>query len=456
MTRKIYGPDLIVLLYTICLASVASAQTSWWRTYGGTGNDGGNAVQQTTDGGYIVAGDYYINAANIDVYLVKTNAQGDTLWTRTYGGPSVDFGNSVQQTADGGYIITGKTYSYGAGEHDVYLIKTNAQGDTLWTRTYGGLGDDDGNSVQQTADSGYIITGQTWSFGAGNGDVYLIKTNAEGDTLWTRAYGGTREDYGHSVQQTTDGGYVVAGFTWSFGSGYNDVYLIKTNAQGDTLWTRTYGGTDIDAGSAVQQTTDSGYVVAGITCSFGVGTPDHPDVYLIKTDAQGDTLWTKVYDGSDDDEGNSVQQTAGGGYIIAGYTNSSGAGSHDVYLIRTNAQGDTLWTRTFGGTNSDGGAAVEQATDSGYIVAGYTASFGAGNSDVYLIKTDIDGYVGIAEESPEPQAMSRKLAATVVRSLPECAVAFDAMGRRVSNPKRGVYFVRAAAAALPRKVLLVE
>jgi hypothetical protein len=445
------------LLSSICLTSVASAQTSWWRTYGGTISDWGLAVQQTADGGYIVAGyTGSFGAGNADVYLIKTNAQGNTLWARTYGGNSDDWGRSVQQTADSGYIVVGHSMSIGTGGDDVYLIKANASGDTLWTRTYGGTSRDDGYSVRQTVDGGYIIAGCTYSFGAGYADVYLIRTDPSGDELWTRTYGATSLDWGNSVQQTGDGGYIVVGSTNSFGTGGVDIYLVKTNVSGDTLWTRTYGGTDDDWGNSVQQTLDGGYIVAGYTHSFGAGTPTRPNIYLIKTDAKGDTLWTRTFGGSSDEEGNSVQQTSDGGYVIAGYTESSGAGFEDVYLIKTNAAGDTLWTRTLGGPHGDVGNLVQRTADGGYIIAGFTSSFGAGGADVYLIKTDSSGNVGVAERGPEMRVPSRGPAATVVRSLPQGASAFDAMGRHVLYAKPGIYFLRTTATAAPRKVLLVE
>jgi hypothetical protein len=446
----------LVALILIGSVSIVSAQTSWWRTYGGTGFDYGRSVQQTADGGYIIGG----TGTGGDVYLIKTNTQGDTLWTRTYGDTNADRGYSVQQTSDGGYIIAGATCSFGAGTPDypnVYLIKTNASSDTLWTGTYGGTSWDEAYSVQQTADTGYIIAGYTGSFGAGITDVYLIKTNAAGDTLWIRTYGGWGSDEGYSVQQTSDGGYVVAGGTYSFGAGNGDVYLVKTNAAGDTLWTRTYGGTYNDCGRSVQQTADGGYVIAGVTMSVGAGG----DVYLIKTDASGDTLWTRIYGGADDEYGCSVKQTPDGGYIITGSTLSFGAGGGDVYLIKTNASGDTLWTSTYGGTSWDEAYSVQQTSDGGYVIAGCTASFGAGNFDVYLIKTDELGGVGGVEQSPGPRVMRGRLGPTVlsgasgVRQLASC-VAFDAMGRRVLHPKPGIYFLRTEATAEPRKILLVE
>jgi len=450
-----------VLLSGIYLASNASAQTSWWRTYGGLEDDGGMSVQQTADGGYIVAGTTFsFGTEGGDVYLVKTDAQGDTLWTRTYGGAVLDIGNSVQLTADGGYIATGWTGSFDVRDREIYLVRTNAQGDKLWTGTYGGTYDDYGFSVQQTTDSGYVIAGVTTSFENGQ-QACLIKTNASGDTLWTRTYGGTRDDGGNCVQQTTDGGYIVTGVTRSFGAVNCDVYLVRTNSQGDTLWTRTYGGAAYGEGYSVQQTTDGGYIIAGYFDSSGA--VDEADIWLIKTNAQGDTLWTRTYGGTYEDYGRSVQQTTDGGYIIAGYTHSFGPGIPDysnAYLIKTNAHGDTLWTRIYGGTKGEDCGSAQQTADGGYILAGYTDSYGAGSGDIYLIKTDSLGNVGVAEESPRAQVPGRKPAtvlsgASGVRRLASC-VAFDAMGRRVLQPKPGIYFPKARTDVVPRKVLLVE
>jgi len=208
--------------------------------------------------------------------LVSTTAAdpGDTLWTRTYGGSSNDWGECLRQTSDGGYIIAGATRSFGAGSYDVYLLKTDSSGDTLWTHTYGGSSEDRGYSVQETSDGGFIVAGQTESFGAGESDLYLVKSNSSGDTLWTHAYGGSSSDYGYSVQETSDGGYIVVGVTGSFGAGGYDVYFLKTDSSGDTLWSRTYGGSGSDWGESVQHTSDGGYIVAGVCGSFGAGGYD--------------------------------------------------------------------------------------------------------------------------------------------------------------------------------------
>jgi hypothetical protein len=403
MTMTVYARSLIALLSAACLTSIASAQTNWWKTFGGPYDDEGYSVQQTTDGGYIISGYNTYSAAHANnVYLIKTDSSGDILWTRTYGGTVRNgFGYGVQQTADGGYIIGGCTYY---GGFNAGLIKTNASGDSIWARAYAGYGEAHGYSVQQTSDAGYIIAGCT--FGPTYNDVYLIKTNASGDTLWTRTYGGANADCANSVQQTADGGYIVGGYTASFGAGLSDFYLIKTNASGDTLWTRAYGGPSEEYGKSVQQTSDGGYAITGYTFSFGAG---YDDVYLVKTNASGDTLWTRTYGGTGAfDRGYSVKQTADGGYFIAGCTASFGPGTPqyiNVYLIRTDAEGDTLWTKAAGGTNDDWGYSVQQTSDGGYIIAGYTRSFGAGGEDVFLIRTDSLGNVGV--EEPKPRLPAR-------------------------------------------------
>jgi len=405
MCRDRHASTLVmVVMAAILFPSILTGQTTFQRTYGGPATDEGCCVQQTTDGGYVIAGGTHsYGAGSCDVYLVKTDARGDVVWTRTYGDAASDEGFSVQQTVDGGYIIAGYTQSGGVGLEDFYLIRTNANGDTLWTRTFGGVYDQDvADQVQQTADSGFIVVGCSFLDGPGDNVVRVVKTDADGNTQWNRTYGEGLE-HGYSVRQTTDGGYIVVGQTQSFVSpdARPDVWLVRLDAAGDTLWTRTFGDTAWDQGNWVEQTADGGYVITGRTNYFG-GAGITGDVYLVRTDPDGNMLWSSAYGGDSSDMGNSVQQVHEGVYAIAGVTSSFGAGGPDFYLIQTDADGDTLWTRTFGDVSYEWASMFRRTADGGYIIVGTTESFGAGGRDVWLVKTDSLGNVGVEEPQASP------------------------------------------------------
>ncbi len=378
---------LFLLLFNWQCSPNRPATVEWVRNIGGKYNDSGYAVQLTADGGYIIAGyTFSYGAGWNDVYIIKTDRKGNILWTKTFGGPYWDVGYSVQQTTDGGYIITGFKGSGGVENNssaDVYLIKTDPSGNAQWEKTLGGDDYDCGYSVLQTAEGDYIIAGYTESFGAGSKDVYLIKTNPDGDTIWTRTLGGNDWDEAYAVQQTSGGDYIVVGYTQSFGAGSRDVYLVKVDSDGNILWTKTLGGDDWDEGKSIQQIRDNGYIITGSTVSYGAG---EWDVYLIKTDSLGDTLWTKTFGGNKYDAGMSVQQTSDGGFIIAGITHSYGAGEGDIYMIKTDSLGDSLWSKTLGDTGAEGVNSIQQTSGNGYIMAGFTRAENAIESNVYLIK----------------------------------------------------------------------
>jgi hypothetical protein len=385
MNTKLLATLVLTFLYICC-----TSQTTFQKTYGGTNYDYATCIYQTTDGGYILSGSTWsYGPASENLYLVKTNSNGDTLWTKAFGGNNIEGNASVQQTFDGGYIIVSGTRSFGAGNGDVYLIKTDLNGVIQWTKTYGGINGDGAYSVKQTIDGGFIIAGSTNSSGSGNSDVYLIKTNTMGAPIWQKIYGGSNIDVGTSVQQTIDQGFIINGRTNSFGAGNYDFYVIKTDLSGDTLWTKAYGGMNDEFGYSIIQT-DSGYIASGFTKSFGAGLED---IYLIKMDTAGNLIWSKTIGGTDTDVAPSIQQTTDGGFILSAYTQSFGVGLHDACLIKINQVGDTLWTKTFGGTNMDNGFSAVQTMDGGYVLAGNTKSFST-SEDAYLIKTDSSGNSG--------------------------------------------------------------
>ena len=323
----------------VTLLAATAPEVEWEKTFGGANVDVAYSVQQTSDSGYIIAGGTYsYGAGSCDIWLVKTNGDGTVEWSKTFGGARFDLAYSVQQTTDGGYIVAGCTESYGAGQKDFWLVKVDPEGNQQWSKTFGGRGDDKAKCVQQTSDGGYVIVGYTESYGAGGADFWLVKVDSEGNQQWSKTFGGADDDGAHSVQQTSDGGYIVAGATYSYGAGGADFWLVKVDSEGNQQWSKTFGGADDDGAYSVQQTTDGSYIMAGSTLSYGAG---QEDFWLVKVDADGNEQWNRTFGGVEDDLAWSVHQTSDGGYIIAGYTSSYGAGSIDIYVVKLNPEIDT-------------------------------------------------------------------------------------------------------------------
>ncbi len=387
--RRIFFISLaLVLQFSIVYCQ--APDTLWTRSYGGSNFDDGVDIGITSDGGYIIAGETEsFGHGSSDVWLLKTGNNGDTLWTRTFGGSGVDRAVEVQQTRDGGYIIAGETNSFGAGSYDVYAIKTDSSGDTVWTRTFGGTGTDKGRGVRQTDDGGFIIVGFTQSYGAGDNDVWLIKTDLNGDTAWTQTYGGIGNDFGRRVRQTFNSGYIIAGGTSSYGSGDIDYWLIKTDSLGVLLWSRTFGEGGDDYCRSVEQTADSGFIVCG---DRGYESADSTDIWLIKTSANGDSVWSLARDSNQ--QGYyclSVEEIQDRGYVTAGWYWSLTGSSYDVFLFKCDANGSIDWDFSLPGSQNDKFKSVQQTIDGGFIAAGHTFSQGAGSGDAFLIRLDQEG-----------------------------------------------------------------
>jgi hypothetical protein len=414
-----------LLLILLCLPFIGFGQ-GWEKNFGGPQEENGTSVQQTTDGGYIITG-----SGPDGCLLIKTDGNGIEQWNQTFSVLSeYSGGYSVQQTTDGGYIICGWTRHQSSTGTRVYLIKTDDNGIKQWEKVFLSGVSTLGYSVQQTTDGGYIICGWTEPTSSQTNKtwVYLIKTTFNGIEQWNQTFSSDWQfglDKGFSIQQTTDDGYIITGYTNSW---LNDVYLIKTDGNGDSLWTKTFGGINEDYGYSVQQTTDGGYIICGYTESFG---SVDKDVYLIKTDGNGTEQWSKTLGGTGIDLGRSVQQTTDGGYIITGGTSSFGNGSMDVYLIKTDGNGVEQWNQTFGGTEHDEGFSVQQTTDGGYIITGRTASYGNvgnGSGNLYLIKTDGNG--NTTSTFNIPINPNRKLKNTV-----------DILGRETKQTNQPLFYI---------------
>lgn len=440
----------VISIFLIFLSAYAQTpDTLWMKTYGGVNSDECFEMCQTPDSGFALVGfTNSFGAGDWDVYLLRTDEYGDTLWTHTYGGSTPEYGHCMCVSPDGGFVIGGVQHS---GDYDIYVFKTDSLGNVLWTKTYGGMMNDMAEGLCRSMDQGYMVTGAAnVNNYMTSGSLVLLKLDANGDTVWVKTYGGSGYDFGSAICPTNDGGYAICGFTNSFGSGGSDIWLLKTDANGDTLWTKTYGGSGDEEAWAVQQTADGGYILTGYTGSYGAG---NWDVYVIRTSSSGDAIWARTFGGPQYDIGMSVIQTFDNAYVVTGTCNGNNEWvGGDLWLLKLNANGDTVWTGSIGGSAEDWGYSVYQTGDGGFAVGGKTWSFGAGQCDVFLVRygpeTGVEEYRGIAPQN-------KRLGATILRGpliLPvgSCLRIFDIMGRGVeaNNITSGIYFIEQAGAVV--------
>ena len=297
----------------------------------------------------------------------------------------------------------------------VIAVKPVYASSKMWTQTYGGSDNDFALSLVATSDGGYVIAGTIGKTFDNllSGDYWLLKLDSDGNEQWNQTYDGTGKDSGCFVVQTTDGGYVISGYSTSTSlPDISDFWLVKTDAEGALLWNRTYGGLENDFALSFVQTSDGGYAMIGNTLSYGAGSFDF---WLVKTDSAGNVEWNQTYGGTESDTGYFVVETSDGGYALAGETASHGAGDSDFWLIKTDADGNELWNQTYGGTDSDGAYSLVKASDGGYALAGSTYSFGAGGQDVYVVKTDEYGVVPEAAWVVLPLLLTATLAIFITK-----------------------------------------
>ena len=360
----------------------------WEKTYGGVESEHASSVIQMDDGGYvIVGGTSSFGSGSSDIYLIRTDSWGDTVWTKTYGGPGADEAYSVVAVEVGGFVMAGYTNSYRADE-DIYVLKVDDTGGLVWEWTYGGSGFEFATSAITTPDGGILVAGLVVD-SVFSEQLYLTKLDASGNSIWAKSYGGPTGELAMSVAATSDGGYIAAGQTINYVAGFRAIYLVKTDSLGDSMWTRTYDSGFY--GRAVTPTDDGGYILVGKT---RMSHHTNEDLYVVKTDSIGDTVWTRFFGDGDNSFGTAVMQTDDGGYVVAG-TLAQRDRVEDACLIKLDATGATLWSRVFGGADLDYGQSMVACSDGGYIVVGGSDSFqndGCWRYDVYLIKTDAEGY----------------------------------------------------------------
>ena len=478
------------------LASIivnAQPAIEWQKCLGGTGEDRANSIQQTSDGGYIVAGYSKSNNGNVtgnhgyfDYWIVKLNSVGTIEWQKSLGGTNLDYVKLIKQTEDGGYIVVGGSASNDGdvtgnhGGNDYWIVKLDSEGGIEWQKSLGGTNSDFAYSIQQTTDGGYIVAGESYS---NDGDVtghhgttsysdyWIVKLNNVGDIEWQKSLGGTGYEAASTIQQTKDGGFIVAGYSASndgdvtghHGQAYKyDYWIVKLSSVGEIEWQKSFGGTENDAAWSIIQTKEGGFIVAGWSYSNDGdatghhGTTGNYDSWIVKLNNIGSIEWKKSLGGSGDDEAYSIIQTKDEGYIIASYSRSndgdvtSNHGSWDNWIVKLNSTGDIEWQKSFGGTNSDYAFSIKQTTDDGYIVAGASNSNNGdvmdnhGDYDYWIVK--LSPNVGIEEEEadensisiyPNPGNEMLNVEFSILNKSKISISIYDVMGREVKRIENG-------------------
>ncbi|WP_330743897.1 T9SS type A sorting domain-containing protein [Chryseobacterium sp. CP-77] len=394
----------LFLIYSI-LAAQSAPSIEWQKALGGTHGESANAVQQTSDGGYIVAGHSMSNDGDVtgnhgggDYWIVKLNPAGGIQWQKTLGGSNVDDAQSIRQTTDGGYIIAGSSNSGDGdisgnhGNYDYWIVKLDSNGNMQWQKSLGGNSVDMAQSIQQTSEGGYIVAGSSSSNDGdvsgnhGGGDYWIVKLDINGNIQWQKSLGGSSSEQVNSVQQTFDGGYIIAGTTVSTDGditvsyGNNDFWVVKLDSGGNMQWQKTLGNIGDNIGYYAQQTFDGGYIAVGTSFNPSNLESGLPDYWVIKLSNNGTIEWDKYFGGSFHDNAITIRQTPEWDYIVAGWTASNNGqvtnhhGNLDYWIIKLDSSGNLKWEKTLGGPDFDYLTALELTADNGYIVSGSTGS----------------------------------------------------------------------------------
>jgi len=362
-------------------------------------DDYGISIVQADDGGYVFLGySKSYTFGHYDFLIYKLDSSGNKVWRKHYGGALEDYGRNIQKTSDGGYLICGQGLSYTNGGSDILIYKLDSDGNKQWRRSFGGTSYDGAFSCGETADGGYFAFGTSYSYSHGVEDFILYKLDSSGNKVWRKHYGGSGDERGAvALNIPSDGGYILLGESNSYTFGEDDLLIYRLDSSGNKIWRKHYGGSGDEgvwdwwpSGKSLVQTADGGFVFCGFSKSYSYG---NWDIIAYKIDSGGNKVWRKNYGGADEDQGYAIQQTSDGGYIIAGSTVSYTYGSYDFILFRLDSMGNKIWRKNYGGSNSDSAMCIKQVTDEGYVVSGFTRSYvyTPGKWDFLLYKLDSAG-----------------------------------------------------------------
>lgn len=393
----------------------------WQKSFGGTSGDWATSVQQTSDHGYILAGKTYSNDndvtgnhGNNDYWIVKIDSIGAIQWQKCLGGTRNDEANAIEQTTDGGFIVAGSSSSndgdvsdnHDTSAYDFWIVKINSVGNIQWQKTFGGTLSDVATCVHQTIDGGYIVAGYSSSTDGdisnnyGSTDFWVVKIDSVGVIQWEQSYGGGETDVAKSIAITSDGGYIVAGRALSDSAQFN-YFIVKINSVGTIQWQETYGGSLWDDAYSIIQANDGGYVATGISTSHDgdvIGIHGASDGWILKLDVNGIIQWKKCIGGSSEEYAYSIIQNLDGGFVISGTTLSQDGdvlgnhGSYDSWIVKLDSNGTIKWQKCLGGTWNDYANSIAQTFDGGLIIAGRSFSNDGdlsnnhGNSDYWIVK----------------------------------------------------------------------
>ncbi|MEI6850338.1 MAG: prepilin-type N-terminal cleavage/methylation domain-containing protein [Candidatus Saccharibacteria bacterium] len=412
-----------------------SAINPFVKVYGGSGSDYARSLIKTSDGGFATVGttDSY-GEGMTDAFIVKYSSNGTISWNKTWGGSSSEAGDSIVQTSDGGFAITGNTASFGVnGSPDVFVAKYSADGSLLWDTTWGDASSDYGYSIIQTSDGGLAVTGYLTNVD-GREDAILLKYTSGGTYSWSKATnvcGIYDPDYGRAIIQTSDGGYLTVGKGSRANDGFNATSnaIIKYTTDGTVSWLKTWSYNGYNNIESVFQTSDGGYIATGSTSSYSNG------LSVIKFNSTGDLLWNRVWSGgnTNSDGGYSIIQTSDGGFAISGSTEMYGAGNFDVLLAKYSSDGTLAWSKTWGGSGYDSGDSLVQTSDGGFVITGVTDSYGTGGQDMFLIKFNSSGSI-VGCSSPICQSPSASTFSPAMTILTPWAPSFTSPSLQIGNP----------------------